>query len=146
MTRSDRIFGLVVTLGALAYVAGALGIQTSFISDPLGPRAFPMLVGAGAALSGLAIMLRPDAEPDWPPVREFTRIGVATAVLVGYALALQPWGYLVPTAIAAAILSWMIDPRPVRALLTGIGLSVGLYLVFRHALGLGLQPFPRGLF
>ncbi len=42
---SDRIFGAVVTLVALAYVVSATQIQTSFLADPVGPpRTFPILV------------------------------------------------------------------------------------------------------
>ena len=55
-------------------------------------------------------------------------------------------GFMIPTAVCAAILSYQISPRAVPAALTGVGLSIGLFLVFKYALGLGLQPFPKGWF
>ena len=144
MFASDRIFGAVVVLGSLAYVASASQIAAPFFSDPLGSRAFPMGVGLVAALCGLAMMWRPDDEPDWPALRSLGALAVATVALVAYAYALRPLGFLLPTAVAAALLSFQIAPRPVAAVLTGIGLSVGLYVLFRLLLGLSLQGFPAG--
>ena len=66
--------------------------------------------------------------------------------MVGYAYAIKPLGFMIPTAVCAAIFSLQISPRTVPAALTGIGLSVGLFLIFKFALGLGLQPFPKGWF
>ncbi len=142
---SDRIFGLVATVAALAYCAGALRIQTSFLGDPVGPRAFPLLVGAIAVLCGIAIMVRPDDDPDWPPVRTLGALAVTVLVLVAYAYTIRAGGFLVPTAVAAGVLSYQINPRPGAAALAGIGLSVGLFVIFRYVFGLGLFALPRAL-
>lgn len=143
---SDRIFGLVMAVIALAYIASAFQIQTSFLSDPVGPKAFPIMIGAIGALSAMFLVFRPDPEPQWPAARTFGALALAVTVLVLYAYALRPLGFLMPTAIAAAILSYQISPRPKYAAMVGIGLSAGLFVIFRFALGLGLVPFPRGLF
>ena len=142
---SDRIFGLVVLMVALAYIASATQIQTSFLADPVGPKTFPMLVGAVAALCGLTLIVRPDADPDWPAARTIWALVVAIVVLVGYAYALKPMGFLIPTAITAAILSYQISPRIGPSIVAGLGLSTGLFVIFKFALGLGLVPFPKGL-
>ena len=142
---SDRLFGLVVLMTALAYIASATQIQSSFLTDPVGPKAFPMLIGGVAALSALVMMIKPDPNPHWPAVRTFGALAVALIVLIGYAFALKPFGFLLPTAVTAAVLSYQISPRPVPALLTGVGLSVGLFVLFKYALKLGLVPFPKGL-
>lgn len=141
---SDRIFGLVALFVALAYIASATQIQTSFLADPVGPKAFPILIGVVAVISGLALIIRPDPDPEWPVARTFGALLVAVVVLVGYAYALKPFGFLVPTALAAGLLSYQISPRPRAAALSGLGLSIGLFLLFRYALGLGLLAFPRG--
>ena len=141
---SDRIFGLVVTLVALAYVASATQIPTSFLADPVGPKTFPILVGSIAALCGIVVVLRPDPNPDWPALKTLSALFAAVLVLIAYAYALQPMGFIIPTAITAAILSHQIAPHPRRAMLAGIGLSVGLFVLFKFALGLGLVAFPKG--
>lgn len=142
---SDRLFGLVALFVALAYIASATQIQTSFLADPVGPRSFPILVGAVAAISSLVMIFRPDPDPDWPVLRTWGSLAVAVVVLVGYAYSLKPMGFIVPTAIAAAILSYQISPNRKMAALSGAGLSVGLFILFKFALGLGLVAFPKGL-
>ena len=147
MTRpSDRILGLVVVLVALAYIASAFQIRTSFLSDPVGSKTFPIAIGLVAALCGLVMVLKPDAEPDWPPLSRIGAIAVALLVLVAYAFTLKPLGFLITTAIVAGILSYQIDPRPTKAVIAGIGLSIGLYVLFYYILGLSLQGFPKGWF
>ena len=145
MIKSDRIFGLVVVLGALAYVASATQVQTSFLSDPVGPRTFPIIIGSIAALCGAVMVLRPDEEPAWPELRTLGALAISVLVLVAYAYALKPLGFIIPTAIVAAVLSYQIKPQAIAALLSGVGLSVGLYILFRFILGLGLVGLPRAL-
>ena len=144
MLASDRVFGVVVMVAAAAYMWAASGIQSSFLSDPVGPRAFPLMIGGFAVLCGAVMAFAPDPEPAWPGVGAFVSMGVAVAVLVAYAYALKPLGFLLPTAVAAAVLSYQIHPRPLGAVLTGVGLAIGLFVLFRYGLGLGLQPVPKG--
>ncbi len=141
---SDRLFGLVVLMTALAFIASATQIQTSFLSDPVGPKAFPMLIGGVAAISALVMIIKPDPSPQWPVLKTFGSLLIALLVLVAYAYALKPFGFLFPTAVTAAILSYQISSRVVPSMLTGVGLSIGLFILFKYALKLGLVPFPQG--
>ncbi len=145
MIRTDRIFGVVVILVALAYIASAYNLPAGNLFDKLGPRAFPIIVGLGMAISAGMLVVRPDAEPQWPGGKTLLSLGFATLVLIGYAYSLGPLGFLIPTAIASAILSYQIRPTPLPAVLTGLGLSLGLFIIFRYALGLSLFALPRGL-
>ena len=56
----DRALGLVSLMVALAYIASATQIQTSFLQDPVGPKAFPIMIGIVAALSSLVLIVKPD--------------------------------------------------------------------------------------
>jgi len=140
---SDRIFGLVMAIVALAYIASATQIQTSFLSDPVGPKTFPILIGSVAAISAIFMVLKPDPEPDWPVLRTFGALAFSVIVLVAYAYSLKPLGFLLPTAIAAGVLSFQISPKVKTAVLSGLGLSIGLFVIFKFALDLGLVPFPK---
>ena len=97
---SDRVFGLVIVILALAYIASAYHLQTPFLSDPVGPKTFPYIVGGVIVISGLTVMFRPDEDPVWPGAMTFAKIGIAIVVMVAYAYALRPLGFLVPTAQA----------------------------------------------
>jgi len=143
---SDRVFGLVVLIVALAFIASAMQIQTSFLSDPVGSKTFPILIGSMATICSVVMVFRPDPDPEWPKKRTFGALAIAVAVLVGYAFALKPLGFLLPTFIAASILSYQISPRSRHALITGAGLSVGLFVLFKFVLGLGLMAGPKGFF
>lgn len=141
---TDRLFGLVALFTGLTYVFAATRIPTGFLVDPVGPKTFPMLVGGIGALCGLLIALKPDRPgPQWPTLRTALALLLAVIVLVGYAYALKPLGFLLPTAVAAGVLSYQIHPRPLAALFTGVALSGGLFLLFKYVLGLGLFALPR---
>ncbi|WP_435258591.1 tripartite tricarboxylate transporter TctB family protein [Thioclava sp. FR2] len=142
---SDRILGLVVILGAFAYFAGALQIQTSFLSDPLGPRTFPIVIAVAGLICGIAMVMRPDAEPEWPEKRAWIGMGAALVVLVAYAYTIVPLGFLVPTAIASALIGYLIDPKPTQSAIMGATLAVVLFIIFKYGLGLGLFALPRWL-
>jgi putative tricarboxylic transport membrane protein len=142
---SDRITGLIVSVLALAFFAGASQLEMPFFADPLGPKAFPMLIASVAFISGCVMVLRPDAEPDWPSLATFGRLLIAVLVLVLYAYGLKPLGFLLPTAIAAGAISYQIRPTLRASTLTGICLSFGLFIIFKYGLGLSLFPLPRWL-
>ncbi len=140
---SDRIFGLVAAVVALAYIASATQIQTSFLSDPLGPKTFPIMIGTVGALAAMFMVFKPDPEPNWPVLRTFGALLFAVVVLVIYAYMLKPLGFIIPTAIAASILSYQIKPQKAKAVMAGVGLSLGLFVLFKFALDLGLVGFPK---
>ena len=139
---SDRLFGLVAIVVALGFIASATQLQVSFLSDPVGPKTFPLLIGSVMALCGLVMVFQPDEEPQWPVLRTLGTLAIAVAIMVAYAYMLKPLGFLIPTAITAAVLSYQIYPKPVAAVLSGIGLSIGLFVLFKYALGLGLIALP----
>ena len=116
-------------------------IQTSFLSDPVGPKAFPILIGSVAAIASLFIIIKPDADPEWPTTRVFGALAIAVLSLIAYSYALKPFGFIVPTAIVASILSYQLKPQKIMAVLAGIGLSLGLFIIFKFALGLNLVGF-----
>ena len=134
---SDRIFGLITLITAVAYIAAATQIQTTFFSGEFLPKLFPLMIGAVAAICSLAIIFKPDPDPDWPISRTWLSMAVAVIVLAFYAVLLTPLGFLLPTAIAAGILSYQISPRVGPAILSGLGLSLGLFALFKYALDLG---------
>jgi putative tricarboxylic transport membrane protein len=145
MIRGDRIFGAVMMVLALGYFLSAASIQTSFISDPVGPRVFPYLVGSVVMVCAVYMVIKPDPDADWPGVSMALHMAVALAVLVGYALVIRPLGFILPTIVAAGVLSYLISPRPGPAMVAGVGLGFGLYGLFALVLGLGLHPLPRAL-
>lgn len=141
---SDRIFGVVGLLLAIGYVFAALAIEESFLSDAVGPKAFPLLLAAVLGISSLVIALRPDAEPDWPSLGRLVEIAAAVVVMMLYAQMLPVAGFVLATAFAAGYLAWRLGSGLIEAVLTGIGTSVGIYVIFHLVLGLSLAKGPWG--
>jgi putative tricarboxylic transport membrane protein len=141
---SDRLFGGITLLVALAFIAGATQIEAALIFDSLGPSAFPILIGVILAISSGFLILRPDPEPDWPAARRVVEIVLALVVMLAYAFLLEPLGFVIATAIAAGLLSWRLGATLAIAALAGVGISVGIYVVFHLILGLSLARGPLG--
>jgi putative tricarboxylic transport membrane protein len=142
---SDRLTGLFIIVVALAFFAGATQLEAPFFADPLGPKAFPMMIASVALIAGMVMVMRPDEPPEWPELATIARLILATIILVFYAYSLKLLGFLLSTAAAAAALSYQINPNAMRSILTGLALSIGLFFIFKFALGLSLFAFPRGL-
>ena len=141
---SDRVFGGVGLLLAAFYIWQATLTEVSFISDPVGPKVFPVIIGILLAVASAVIVLRPDAEPAWPAFIRLFEIAMAVAVLVAYALLLPRLGFVIATIFATAYLSWRLGTPPLKAGIAGVATSVTIYVIFRLILGLSLASGPFG--
>ena len=141
---SDRILGGLAMILGVAFIWGATLIETGFIVDPLGPRAFPIIIGGLMFAAGLYPLLRPDPEPAWPIAARAGEILIAVVLLIAYAQLLEPLGFGIATAIAAAILSWRLGSNLIWAAVIGVGISASIYVIFKVILGLSLARGPLG--
>ena len=141
---SDRVLGAACIALAAFFIWAATRIELSFISDPVGPRVFPVIIGMVVGLCGIVILLRPDPEPDWPALPRLLEIGAAVLVLAAYAQALPELGFVFSTAVASAYLSWRLGSKPLEAVVAGSGIAVAIYVVFHLILGLSLARGPWG--
>ncbi|EDP61292.1 putative tricarboxylic transport membrane protein [alpha proteobacterium BAL199] len=142
---SDRVLGAVCLVLGLAFMFGASRIQTGFILDPLGPKTFPMIIGGILVVSSIVPLVKPDPAPGWPSAQAMMEIALALAVFVGYAVVLPELGFVPATALAAAALSWRLGNTPLKSILCGVGIAVGIYVVFHLILGLSLAKGPLGI-
>ncbi|WP_428648781.1 tripartite tricarboxylate transporter TctB family protein [Roseibium sp.] len=141
---SDRIFGAVGLVLALGYAWAALVIEESFLSDAVGPKAFPLIIAAVLALASIVIFLKPDAEPEWPALPRLLEVGAAVLVMILYAIALPEAGFVIATAAAASYLTWRLGTAPIASVISGCLTSAGIYAVFHLVLGLSLAKGPLG--
>jgi putative tricarboxylic transport membrane protein len=141
---SDRIFGVVGILLAIGFALSAFAIEESFLSDAVGPKAFPLIVAVILGVSSAVIALRPDPEPVWPGLGRLIEVFAAVVVMALYAELLPVAGFVIATAFAAAYLAWRLGSRPLGAIAVGVGTSVGIYVIFHLILGLSLAKGPLG--
>lgn len=141
---SDRIFGGLGLLFSIFYIWQASLVQDSFMTDVVGPRTFPYLLGAGLALASIVILLRPDAVGHWPAARQLFELAMTVAVMCLYAWFLPSVGFLIATAVAAAYLTWRLGTSPGVSVFFGVGTAIGIYIIFKLVLGLSLAQGPLG--
>ncbi|CAG1012348.1 MAG: tripartite tricarboxylate transporter TctB family protein [Rhizobiaceae bacterium] len=141
---SDRVFGGVCLLLSVLYIYFAMQIQVGFVSDPMGPKAFPVVVGTALGIASLYLLLKPDPEPLWPQLGRLAEIAFSIVVMVAYTYALPQFGFVVSTTVAAALLSWRLGATPLAAAIAGICIAVGIFVIFRMVLKLSLAIGPWG--
>ncbi|MDZ5695703.1 tripartite tricarboxylate transporter TctB family protein [Chelativorans sp. M5D2P16] len=141
---SDRILGSTCLVLALLYIYFALQTPVGFVSDPMGPKAFPVGIGVVLAIGAVYTLLKPDPEPVWPRLGRFGEIVFAVVVMVAYTYALPEFGFVVSTSVAAGLLSWRLGAGPLAAAVAGIGIAVAIFVIFRLVLGLSLAVGPWG--
>ena len=141
---SDRIFGgATIVLSLLMMWATGL-IEESFIQDPLGPKAFPLVIAGVMGISGLVMMFKPDAEPHWPTMVKLAELAATVGVFVVYAQILPIAGFVLSTIVATAFLVWRLGGTTRQSLIGGVVIAVGIYALFQHVLGLNLAKGPWG--
>ena len=139
----DTIAAILIAAVCLAYLRGAQGFQAPLVADPLGPSAFPTILGwAGLILAAAQIVLvwsgRQAAEAGSASLRRFRTPLLLFGLLVGYALVLDPADYL-PATVAFVLISLLMLGEPVwRGCLVAAGFSAGFYYVFVKVLKINL--------
>ncbi|MEI4488701.1 tripartite tricarboxylate transporter TctB family protein [Frigidibacter sp. MR17.14] len=141
---SDRIFGAIGLALAVFYYWSATIIPDSFMADAIGPKTFPMIIAVVLGVCSLVFLFRPDPEPIWPRMRDFAEILAAFVVMMLYAQLLPVLGFVAATIFATAYLTWRLGSKPLGSLMTGVGTSAGIYIVFHLVLGLNLASGPLG--
>ncbi len=141
---SDRVFGVVCILLAGFFIWQATLIETGFIVDPMGPKAFPIVIGITLAVAAIYPIVKPDPRPDWPAAGRLLEIAFAVVLMIAYAQALPRFGFVLSTAVTAALLAWRLGSRPLAAAAAGVAIAIGIYVVFHLVLGLTLARGPWG--
>lgn len=134
---TDRLAGLCFFLLAAGYVWLSAGYTAGF-GDPLGPAIFPRVIGIPAILLGLSLMIWPRHNAIWAGPAGLLRQAAALGLLLGYALLLEPVGFVPSTFAAVLGLGLLMGAPPVRGLLTAGIAAPGLYLLFDRLMGLPL--------
>lgn len=135
---ADRIFGLaLIGLAALA-AFNASQFQVTFSYEPVGPKAFPILLAAILAGLSLVLVFRPGKNGEWPEKCVALRLLAVLAVLLVYALLFTRLGFLITTFATVFSLARLFGASCSKALVAGLLMSVGSYYLFTLGLGISL--------
>jgi putative tricarboxylic transport membrane protein len=146
----DRIIGAAALLLAAVYLYATTQIPTLEIGDPLGPKAFPRLLGIALIAAAILLFvetLKADAAAEEKAPRGSLRhlwmIGGVTVWTALYFGLFDRAGYLVATVAYLLPLMAVFNPgKWVANVLTTVLWAVGSYVLFVKILGVAL---PAGL-
>lgn len=138
----DRRWALA--LGALGVAVGvsAIGFRVAFVTDPLGPRAFPWLAAALLCAGGIGLWVEPGEDGPWPDRAARARLAAVMLSLVAWSILMPIMGFVPTTTVEIALLGRLFGARPVPGLASGLIVSGALWLLFGFGLGL---PLPLGI-
>lgn len=135
-SRTDRVAGTVVAALGLAVGAEATTFDVLFRTDPVGPKALPLLAAAVLVGSGVYLAARPGRGATWPPRPTLVRMAGAVAAFGAYAALLAPLGFVVATTATVSALSILFGGPWKKAVAAAVTLSVVLWYLFVWVLGL----------
>ncbi|GFM65083.1 MULTISPECIES: tripartite tricarboxylate transporter TctB family protein [Pseudomonas syringae group] len=143
----QRIFAAALLLVCAGLTLMAWPYQAPFSYEPVGPRAFPLLMLGLMGLALLYLLFRPTPivhSEDEPPLDRETliKIGTCIALLLVFAGLFEPLGFILSSILIGIPMARLYGGRWVPGSIVVTLMSIGLYLLFDKAMDV---PLPLGL-
>lgn len=139
---SERIFGGVLLLVSLTGIWIGWDLKPPVSYEPVGPRAFPLLVLTLLGVCAVMLMLEKKSDAVWAPPPVLRRVGVLFVVVLAYALLFDKLGFVIATALMTIPVARFFGGSWKQSVAGGIGLGVGMFFFFDRLLDVAL---PTGL-
>ena len=138
---TDRVIIACAVIIALVYFYGTAQIPTLQIGDPLGPKAFPIILGLALLISAgllLAEHLKDRGSAAGAPAEsapfewQYLKVlGLVAAWTAGYYVVLEPLGYVIATTVfLLALMAWFNRGRWRMNVLSAVVFGAGSYVLF----------------
>ena len=143
----QRIFASVLLLVCVGLALMAWPYQAAFSYEPVGPRAFPLLMLGLMGLGLIYMIFRPTpvvhSEEDPQLDRDtLTKIAVCVVLLLIFAGTFEPLGFILSSLLIGIPMARLYGGRWLPSVVIISVMSVGLYLLFDKAMDV---PLPLGL-
>lgn len=143
----QRIFAAALLLACLGLALMAWPYQAAFSYEPVGPRAFPLLMLGLMGLGLTYLILRPTPiqhSDEEPPLDRPTlvKIGVCVALLLVFAGTFESLGFILASMLVGIPMARLYGGRWLPGVLIITLMSIGLYLLFDKLMDV---PLPLGL-
>ena len=137
---SDRIFALV-WLGVCVLIFFQMwNLDVPFAYEPVGPKAFPLLLAMLMTVCCVVMLVSPDRGIDWPETPLLGKGAALVAVLLGYAASFEWLGFPLATAAMVFVAARIFGGRLIPGLVTGLAIGAIGYLFFDRLLQVSLPP------
>jgi putative tricarboxylic transport membrane protein len=139
---SDRILGAVCMVAGAGMAWAARGYVAPISYEPVGPRAFPLLLAGLMALAGAWLVVRPGPQGFALGRDQLKPIGLAVLAVFVYAALFEQLGFPVATALMALPVGMAFGGSWKQSLAAGVAMGLLLFVVFDKLLDVVL---PTGL-
>lgn len=139
---SDRLLGTLCVLVSAGMAWSARDYAAAFSYEPLGPRAFPLLLAGSLGLCGLWMLLRPSAGSESFRAVPWKSTSLCAAAVLAYALLFQWLGFALATALMALPVGMAFGGSWKQSLAGGVALGLLLFLLFDKLLDVVLPTGP----
>ena len=143
----QRIFALVLLAVCAALAVMAWPYQAAFSYEPVGPRAYPLLMLGLMGLGLLYLVFRPtpivrkDDEPELD--REtLTKITACVGLLIVFAATFEALGFILSAVLIGLPMARLYGGRWLHSAIVVVGMSLLLYWLFDRVMDV---PLPLGL-
>ena len=127
---SDRVLGLAAIAVAGAMTAAAWNYVAPISYEPVGPRAFPLVLALLIALCGAWLVAKPGETAGFARGAMLQKIALCAATVVVYALLFQSLGFIVATALMCVPVGRIFGGSWKRSAQVGVIMGIALYLFF----------------
>ena len=143
----QRIFASMLLLACVGLALMAWPYQASFSYEPVGPRAFPLLMLGLMGLGLLYMVFRPTpivhSDEDPKLDREtLIKIGICILLLLVFAGAFEPLGFIVASILIGIPMARLYGGRWLPSTVIISLMAIGLYLLFDKVMDV---PLPLGV-
>lgn len=130
MTLNDRLLGVAALLFAAFLTWFGHDLEAPFAYEPVGPKAFPLLLALVIALCGLRLVFKGGNDVEANPEGANLRIITMVACLAAYAFFFQWLGFVVATALMGIIIGRLFGGSWLKVITGSVLMAIGLFLLF----------------
>ncbi|HZJ97133.1 MAG TPA: tripartite tricarboxylate transporter TctB family protein [Oligella sp.] len=142
MKLTDRTLGIVAILFAVFLGVFGYDLEPPFSYEPIGPKAFPLLIAVIMAICGLILTVKGGNEAEANTKSANLRILTMVAYIVLYAFLFNILGFVVSTALMTIFVGKLFGAKWWQAIVGGVVMSVLFFLLFDRTLDVVL---PQGI-
>ncbi|MEX6504141.1 tripartite tricarboxylate transporter TctB family protein [Pseudomonas zhanjiangensis] len=137
-----RLFAATWLLLCAWLAVVAWGFQAPFAYDPVGPRAYPLLLLGLMGAGSLWLLVKPGRLDQQLHLPAALRSLLCVLVLLAYALLFEALGFILSTALATFVLGLLFTGRLLPCAISAMLMGVLLYALFDLVLDV---PLPLGV-
>ena len=143
----QRFFALALLAVCAALAVMAWPYQAAFSYEPVGPRAYPLLMLGLMSLGLIYMIIRPQptkhTEEEPALDREtLIKIGICVGLLIVFAGTFEPLGFILSSMLIGIPMARLYGGRWLPSVVIVSLMAIGLYLLFDKAMDV---PLPLGL-